>query len=217
MTNKNQSSKINIFGSGNETKVQQIDISIFVASGSEISNELRKEIRDTLEVELINTNLSVLLCYPNRLTDAVIQQCITNLKDELKKLDAIIYEGGGKQKLPQINSAYSHISELDFIKKNCDSVVVFVFVFDELTLSQITLISYYFISKVIKTPDIIIIHNDYIKNLDKFFSSGIFQYCDDNNIKTFNINEIQNEKMEELIRRIRNKKLVSKNNGLLGG
>ncbi|MCP6183059.1 hypothetical protein NL435_27280, partial [Klebsiella pneumoniae] len=84
---------------------------------------------------------------------------------------------------------------------------------DELTLSQITLISYYKITKDIKNPDLIVICNDKIKNLDRFFSLGVLQYCDDNSIKIFDISDIEDEKIENIIRRVRNKKLVSKNKG----
>ena len=59
--------------------------------------------------------------------------------------------------------------------------------------------------------------NDKIKNLDRFFSLGVLQYCDDNSIKIFDISDIEDEKIENIIRRVRNKKLVSKNKGLLGG
>lgn len=88
---------------------------------------------------------------------------------------------------------------------------------DELTLSQITLISYYKVTKDIKKLDLIVIFNDKIKNLDKFFSLGVIQYCDDNSIKIFDITDIENEKIDNIIRRIRNKKLISKDKGLLGG
>ncbi|MDD8372667.1 hypothetical protein LAW74_23610, partial [Escherichia coli] len=110
---------------------------------------------------------------------------------------------------------YTHIAELNFIKKKCDSIIIFVL--DELTLSQITLISYYKVTKDIKKLDLIVIFNDKIKNLDKFFSLGVIQYCDDNSIKIFDITDIENEKIDNIIRRIRNKKLISKDKGLLGG
>ncbi|QLZ76252.1 hypothetical protein [Citrobacter sp. RHBSTW-00107] len=147
--------------------------------------------------------------------DKLFDSCINNLKTELSKIDAVIYEGGGKQTLPDTESVYIHIAELDFINKKCDSIIIFVL--DELTLSQITLISYYKITKDIKNPDLIVICNDKIKNLDRFFSLGVLQYCDDNSIKIFDISDIEDEKIENIIRRVRNKKLVSKNKGLLGG
>lgn len=99
--------------------------------------------------------------------DKLFDSCIKNLKTELSKIDAVIYEGGGKQTLPDTESVYIHIAELDFINKKCDSIIIFVL--DELTLSQITLISYYKITKDIKNPDLIVICNDKIKNLDRFF------------------------------------------------
>ncbi|WP_234096633.1 hypothetical protein [Citrobacter portucalensis] len=216
MSNSNaQKSNVNILGSNNETKVNQFNISIYANDVLSITNELRENIIDTLEGELVNSELNVFLCYPNILKDKLFDSCINNLKTELSKIDAVIYEGGGKQTLPDTESVYIHIAELDFINKKCDSIIIFVL--DELTLSQITLISYYKITKDIKNPDLIVICNDKIKNLDRFFSLGVLQYCDDNSIKIFDISDIEDEKIENIIRRVRNKKLVSKNKGLLGG
>lgn len=168
MSNSNaQKSNVNIIGSNNETKVNQFNISIYANDVLSITNELRENIIDTLEGELVNSELNVFLCYPNILKDKLFDSCIKNLKTELSKIDAVIYEGGGKQTLPDTESVYIHIAELDFINKKCDSIIIFVL--DELTLSQITLISYYKITKDIKNPDLIVICNDKIKISIVFF------------------------------------------------
>ena len=169
MSNSNaQKSNVNIIGSNNETKVNQFNISIYANDVLSITNELRENIINTLEGELVNSELNVFLCYPNILKDKLFDSCIKNLKTELSKIDAVIYEGGGKQTLPDTESVYIHIAELDFINKKCDSIIIFVL--DELTLSQITLISYYKITKDIKNPDLIVICNDKIKNLPEDFN-----------------------------------------------
>ncbi|EEL7631044.1 hypothetical protein GIZ64_16545, partial [Salmonella enterica] len=133
MSNSNaQKSNVNIIGSNNETKVNQFNISIYANDVLSITNELRENIIDTLEGELVNSELNVFLCYPNILKDKLFDSCIKNLKTELSKIDAVIYEGGGKQTLPDTESVYIHIAELDFINKKCDSIIIFVL--DELTL-----------------------------------------------------------------------------------
>ncbi|EMH4164255.1 hypothetical protein RJ498_003564 [Pluralibacter gergoviae] len=213
--NNSQKSTITVIGSNNDAKVNQYNISIYANDVLSIPNEIREGIVDALENELVHSELNIFLCYPNKLQDNYFDSCIKNLKTELIKIDAVIYEGGGKQSLPETESIYAHIAELDFIKKKCDSIIIFVL--DELTLSQITLISYYKVTNDIKKLDLIVIFNDKIKNLDKFFSLGVIQYCDDNSIKIFDITDIENEKIENIIRRIRNKKLISKDKGLLGG
>ena len=213
-SSNSQKSRLNIIGSNNETNVNQFNISIYASDVLSIPNELRENIIDELEGELVHSELNVFLCYPNILEDKSFNSCIKNLKAELSKIDAIVYEGGGKETLPDTENIYIHLAELDFIKRKCDSIIIFVL--DELTLSQITLISYYKITKDIKNPDLIVIYNDKIKKLDRFFSLGVLQYCDDNNIKIFDISDIENEKVENIIRRVRNKKLISKNKGLLG-
>ena len=213
--NNSQKSTINVIGSNNDAKVNQYNISIYANDVLSIPNEIREGIVDALENELVHSELNIFLCYPNKLQDKHFDSCIKNLKTELIKIDAVVYEGGGKQPLPETESLYTHIAELDFIKKKCDSIIIFVL--DELTLSQITLISYYKVTKDIKKLDLIVIFNDKIKNLDKFFSLGVIQYCDDNSIKIFDITDIENEKIDNIIRRIRNKKLISKDKGLLGG
>lgn len=216
MTSSNsQTSKITVVGKDNETTVNQFNISIFSSNPSSITDDLKREIRGVLEEEFIKSELRVFLCYPNKDKDQDSTLCIQHLKSELENINAVIFEGGGKQNLPDTESVYTHIAELDFIKRNCDTIVIFAL--DELTLSQITLISYYKITKEVKFPDLIVIYNDEIQQLDRFFSLGVFQYCDDNNIKIFNMNELQEQKIEILLRRIKNKKLISKDRGLLGG
>ncbi|EPE5169037.1 hypothetical protein ACSJES_003174 [Yersinia enterocolitica] len=214
-SSNSQKSRVNVIGSNNDTKVNLFNIAIYASDVLSIPNELRENIIDALEDELVHSDLNVFLCYPNILEDKSFDLCIQNLKSELSKIDAVVYEGGGKQTLPDTDSVYMHIAELDFIKKKCDSIIIFVL--DELTLSQITLISYYKVTKDIKNPDLIVICNDKIKSFDRFFSLGVLQYCDDNSIKIFDITDIENEKIDNIIRRVRNKKLISKNKGLLGG
>lgn len=214
-SNNSQKSTVNVLGSGNDTRVNQYNITVYAKDVLSIPNELREEIIDALEGELVHSEINVFLCYPNIVQDENFNSSIRKLKMELGKIDAVVYEGGGKQALPGTDSIYVHIAELDFIKKKCDSIIIFVL--DELTLSQITLISYYKVTKEIKKPDLIVISNDKVKNLDKFFSLGVMQYCNDNDIKIFDINEIEDDKVDNIIRRIRNKKLISKNKGLLGG
>ncbi len=214
-SSNSQQSKITVIGGNNDTTVNQFNISIYANDVLSIPNHIRENIREVLEDELISSDLNVFLCYPNNPATHSISSCIQNLKTELEKIDAVIYEGGGKQVLPDTESVYIHIAELDFIKKKCDSIIIFAL--DELTLSQITLISYYKVTKEVKKPDLIVICNDEIKNLDRFFSLGVFQYCDDNSIKIFDINEIENKNIDIIIRRVRNKKLISKDKGLLGG
>jgi hypothetical protein len=216
MANSNsQHSKDTVLGTNNETVVNQINISIFSNDHSSLTDDLKKEIRSVLEGELINSELRVFLCYPNINKDEESTSCIENLRNELNSINAVVFEGGGKQNLPDTESVYIHIAELDFIKRNCDSIVIFAL--DEITLSQITLISYYKITREVKSPDLIVIYNNHVKSLDRFFSLGVFQYCDDNNIKIFDIADVQDQKIEVLIRRIKNKKLISKDKGLLGG
>lgn len=94
MSNSNaQKSNVNILGSNNETKVNQFNISIYANDVLSITNELRENIIDTLEGELVNSELNVFLCYPNILKDKLFDSCINNLKTELSKIDAVIYEG----------------------------------------------------------------------------------------------------------------------------
>ncbi|WP_220386226.1 hypothetical protein, partial [Klebsiella pneumoniae] len=70
MSNSNaQKSNVNIIGSNNETKVNQFNISIYANDVLSITNELRENIINTLEGELVNSELNVFLCYPNILKD----------------------------------------------------------------------------------------------------------------------------------------------------
>lgn len=60
MSNSNaQKSNVNIIGSNNETKVNQFNISIYANDVLSITNELRENIIDTLEGELVNSELNV--------------------------------------------------------------------------------------------------------------------------------------------------------------
>ncbi|HEI3497812.1 TPA: hypothetical protein SI359_004094, partial [Escherichia coli] len=124
--NNSQKSTINVIGSNNDAKVNQYNISIYANDVLSIPNEIREGIVDALENELVHSELNIFLCYPNKLQDKHFDSCIKNLKTELIKIDAVVYEGGGKQPLPETESLYTHIAELDFIKKKCDSIIIFV-------------------------------------------------------------------------------------------
>lgn len=213
-----QNIKSNVIGANNRTTINQVIVNVnnpFFDSKS-LSESLAKEIKAKLTDEFVSTDYNILLCYPNKeIDDKSTIATINKIKDELKELEAFVYEGGGKASLPNTDIAYPHIAELEFIKTiRCDTIIIFAL--DEVTISQLTLISYFKISKEIYSTDMIIISNDELKNSDNFFASGIFQYCDDNNCKLISLTSINETGVRSVIDRIINKKIIQRKAGLLG-
>ena len=166
--------------------------------------------------KFVSTEYNILLCYPNKVIhDKVTLKIIEEIKQELYKMGAKVYEGGGKTALPKTQITYPHLAELEFIKTvKCDTVIIFAL--DEVTLSQLTLISYFKVSKKIDNTDMIIISSDTLKNSDIFLSNGAFQYCDDNNCKLYSLNSLDDAGLKSVISRIENKKIIQRKGGLLG-
>lgn len=213
-----QNIKSSVIGANNRTTINQVIVNVnnpFFDSKA-LSESLAEEIKAKLTDEFVSTDYNILLCYPNKeIDDKPTIVTINKIKDELKELGAFVYEGGGKANLPNTDIAYPHIAELEFIKTiRCDTIIIFAL--DEVTISQLTLISYFKISREIYSTDMIIISNDELKNSDNFFASGIFQYCDDNNCKLISLASINETGVKSVIDRIINKKIIQRKAGLLG-
>jgi hypothetical protein len=213
-----QNIKSSVIGANNRTTINQVIVNVnnpFFDSKA-LSESLAEEIKAKLTDEFVSTDYNILLCYPNKeIDDKPTIVTINKIKDELKGLGAFVYEGGGKGSLPNTDIAYPHIAELEFIKTiRCDTIIIFAL--DEVTISQLTLISYFKISKEIYSTDMIIISSDELKNSDNFFASGIFQYCDDNNCKLISLTSINETGVKSVIDRIINKKIIQRKAGLLG-
>lgn len=205
--NKRSSISIKNEGDGNTYNIQ--------IGGENIGNASKQlgflgldAINDTnsaLVKEFLSKKNNVLLCYPNK-EDEALKPIIEKLKDGLLKIEANIFEGSGKIQLPDVQG-YPHIAELDFIKNlKCDSIIIFVL--DELTLSQLTLLSYYKIESNVQYVDIIAIPSDNIYTYDKFLSNGLIQYCDDNNCKVIKLSSFDDAEVERVIARVKNKKMI---------
>lgn len=161
--------------------------------------------KKSLVSEFFSGDNNVLLCYPNK-EDKMLEPIIKKIKDGLSNIGANIFEGSGKAQLPDVQG-YPHIAEIDFIKNlKCDSIIIFVL--DELTLSQLTLLSYYKIESNIQHVDIIAIPSDSIFNYDKFLSNGLIQYCDDNNCKVIKLSTLDDAEVERVIARVKNRKMI---------
>lgn len=213
-----QNIKSSVIGANNRTTINQVIVNVnnpFFDSKA-LSESLAEEIKAKLTDEFVSTDYNILLCYPNKeIDDKPTIDTINKIKDELKELGAFVYEGGGKASLPNTDIAYPHIAELEFIKTiRCDTIIIFAL--DEVTISQLTLISYFKISKEIYSTDMIIISNDELKNSDNFFTSGILQYCDDNNCKLISLTSINETGVRSVIDRIINKKIIQRKAGFLG-
>lgn len=216
--NVDQQIKSTVVGANNTTIIAQVIVN---ASNQHIDvnaiqNSLIKEIRSSLKEEFVSTEYNILLCYPNKIIrDEPTIRIIEELKQKLNDMGAIVYEGGGKAALPKTQIMYPHLAELEFIKTvKCDTVIIFAL--DEVTLSQLTLISYFKVSKKIDTTDMIIISSDDLKNSDVFLSNGTFQYCDDNNCKLYSLGSLDDAGLNSVISRIENKKIIQRKGGLLG-
>lgn len=183
---------------------------------SDIENRLINEVRNAFREEFVSTEYNILLCYPNSdINDESTLKTIKYIKDKLDDMGAVVYEGGGKTTLPKTQITYPHLAELEFIKTiKCDTVIIFAL--DDITLSQLTLISYYKVTKQIHSTDMIIISNDTLKNSDVFLSNGAFQYCDDNNCKLYSLDSLDDVGLQSVISRIENKKIIQRHGGLLG-
>ena len=206
--NKSPLISINNEGNGNTYNIIQVD----GKNSHDISKQLGflglDRINDTnssLVKEFLNEKNNVLLCYPNK-EDEALNPIIEKLKNGLLKIGANIFEGSGKIQLPDVQG-YPHIAEVDFIKNlKCDSIIIFVL--DVLTLSQLTLLSYYKIETNIQHVDIIAIPSDNIYNYDKFLSNGLIQYCDDNDCKVIKLSTLDDTEIERVIVRVKNRKMI---------
>jgi len=200
-------------GDGNTYNVVQIiakDDAILSQTIGFLGLENIFKTNEAIGSEFISENSNVLLCYPNK-EYKDLEPIIRKIKDGLAYIGAVVFEGSGKIPLPDVGG-YPHIAEIDFIKKlKCDSIIIFVL--DELTLSQLTLISYYKVESNIKNVDIIAIPSDDIYNYDDFLSNGLIQYCDDNDCKVIKLSALDDMQVEKLIQRVRNKKIIQKRSG----
>ncbi|EPM7091672.1 hypothetical protein ACTPL4_000696 [Klebsiella pneumoniae] len=216
--NVDQKIKSTVVGANNTTIIAQVIVNANSPSidTNAIQKTLINEIRSSLKEEFVSTEYNILLCYPNKVIhDKVTLKIIEEIKQELYKMGAKVYEGGGKTALPKTQITYPHLAELEFIKTvKCDTVIIFAL--DEVTLSQLTLISYFKVSKKIDNTDMIIISSDTLKNSDIFLSNGAFQYCDDNNCKLYSLNSLDDAGLKSVISRIENKKIIQRKGGLLG-
>ncbi|EAA3458562.1 hypothetical protein ABFE35_004754 [Salmonella enterica] len=216
--NVDQKIKSTVVGTGNTTIIAQVIVNTNSPDidTNAIQNTLINEIRSSLKEEFVSTEYNILLCYPNKLIrDEPTLKIIKEIKQKLDKMGAKVYEGGGKTALPKTQITYPHLAELEFIKTvKCDTVIIFAL--DEVTLSQLTLISYFKVSKKIDSTDMIIISSDTLKNSDIFLSNGTFQYCDDNNCKLYSLNSLDDAGLKSVIARIENKKIIQRKGGLLG-
>lgn len=216
--NVDQKIKSTVVGANNTTIIAQVIVNANSPNidTNAIQKTLINEIRSSLKEEFVSTEYNILLCYPNKVIhDKVTLKIIEEIKQELYKMGAKVYEGGGKTALPKTQITYPHLAELEFIKTvKCDTVIIFAL--DEVTLSQLTLISYFKVSKKIDNTDMIIISSDTLKNSDIFLSNGAFQYCDDNNCKLYSLNSLDDTGLKSVISRIENKKIIQRKGGLLG-
>lgn len=216
--NVDQKIKSTVVGANNTTIIAQVIVNANSPNidTNAIQKTLINEIRSSLKEEFVSTEYNILLCYPNKVIhDKVTLKIIEEIKQELYKMGAKVYEGGGKTALPKTQITYPHLAELEFIKTvKCDTVIIFAL--DEVTLSQLTLISYFKVSKKIDNTDMIIISSDTLKNSDIFLSNGAFQYCDDNNCKLYSLNSLDDAGLKSVISRIENKKIIQRKGGLLG-
>lgn len=216
--NVEQKIKSNVVGANNTTIIAQVIVNANNPNinTDEIQNRLINEIRNSLKEEFVSTEYNILLCYPNKeIRDEPTLKIIEEIKQKLYNMGALIYEGGGKIALPKTEITYPHLAELEFIRTvKCDTVIIFAL--DEVTLSQLTLISYFKVSKKIDSTDMIIISSDELKNSDVFLSNGAFQYCDDNNCKLYSLNSLDDAGLKSVISRIENKKIIQRKGGLLG-
>lgn len=206
--NKGPSISIKNEGDGNTYNILQVNGD----NAYDVSKQLGflgldqvKDTNNALINEFLSKKNSVLLCYPNK-DDEVLKPIIEKLKAGLYTIEANIFEGSGKTQLPDVQG-YPHIAEVDFIKNlKCDSIIIFVM--DELTLSQLTLLSYYKIESNIQHVDIIAIPSDNIYNYDKFLSNGLIQYCDDNDCKVIKLSNLDDAEVERVIARVKSRKMT---------
>lgn len=216
--NVDQNIKSTVVGKNNTTIITQVIVNANSPhiDTNAIKNSLIDEIRSSLKEEFVSAEYNILLCYPNKeIDDEATLKVIEEIKQKLDRMGAKVYEGGGKTVLPKTQITYPHLAELEFIKTvKCDTVIIFVL--DEVTLSQLTLISYFKVSTKIDSTDIIIISSDTLKNSDIFLSNGTFQYCDDNNCKLYSLNSLDDDGLKSVISRIENKKIIQRKGGLLG-
>lgn len=223
MSNKSsdeQSQKINsvILGSNNSTTLTQVVVNVnsHFVNQELLVEQLKEEIKDALENEFSESDHNILLCYPNKKIDnKTVSYSIDKIKKHLEEKGASVYEGGGKSALPIESVGYSHLSELEFIRKtNCDTVIIFAL--DELTLSQLTLISHFKISRKLELTDVVVISSEDFKNSDQFLLNGAFKYCSDNNCSVISLDSLGDKEIKSIIDRIVNKKIIQRKNGLLG-
>ncbi|EKN4055541.1 hypothetical protein ACOQH3_002382 [Yersinia enterocolitica] len=216
--NVDQKIKSTVVGANNTTIIAQVIVNTNSPNidTNAIKERLINEIRSSLKEEFVSTEYNILLCYPNKvIRDELTLKIIEEIKQKLDNMGAIVYEGGGKIPLPKTQITYPHLAELEFIKAvKCDTVIIFAL--DEVTLSQLTLISYFKVSKKIDSTDMIIISSDTLKDSDVFLSNGTFQYCDDNNCKLYSLNSLDDAGLKSVISRIENKKIIQRKGGLLG-
>lgn len=215
-----QSQKINsaVIGSNNNTNLVQLTVNVnspFVDKDL-LAKQLIGEIQGTLKSEFAESGYNILLCYPNKKIDDDITNCsIAKIKTDLQGIGASVYEGGGKTILPINSVGYSHLSELEFIiQAKCDTVIIFAI--DEVTLSQLTLISHFKISRKLEQTDVIIISSDEFKNSDNFLLDGTFKYCSDHQCNIISLDSFGENEIKLIIDRIINKKIIQRKNGLLG-
>lgn len=217
--NVDQNIKTTVVGANNTTIIAQVIVNTNSndIDTSEIRKNLIDEIRGSLKEEFVSTEYNILFCYPNKeIHDESTLKVIGEIKSSLEALGAIVYEGGGKTPLPRTQITYPHLAELEFIKTiKCDTVIIFAL--DEVTLSQLTLISYFKVSQKIESTDMIIISSDNLKDGDVFLSRGAFQYCDDHNCKLYSLSALDEVGLKSVISRIENKKIIQRKGGLLGG
>lgn len=215
-----QSQKISsaIFGSHNSTKLVQVVVNVNSSFVDQelLTKQLTAEIKGMLENEFSESEYNVLLCYPNKkIDDEIVIHSIDKIKKNLEEKGANVYEGGGKSILPIGNVGYSHLLELDFIlNTKCDTVIIFAM--DEVTLSQLTLISHFKISRRLELTDVVIISSEDFKNSDKFLLDGAFKYCSDNNCAVISLDSFGDNEINSIIERIVTKKIIQRKNGLLG-
>lgn len=207
-----------IFGSNNTTKLTQVvvNVSSHFVNQELLAKQLTEEIKGALESEFTESEHTILLCYPNKKIDNEhVSHAINKIKENLEQKGANVYEGGGKSVLPTENVGYSHLSELEFIRKtSCDTVIIFAL--DEITLSQLTLISHFKISRNLDLTDVVIISSEDFKNSDQFLLNGAFKYCSDHNCSVISLDSFGDDEMKFIVDRVVNKKIIQRKNGLLG-
>ncbi|HDZ0489749.1 TPA: hypothetical protein RRT94_003048, partial [Klebsiella quasipneumoniae] len=107
--NVDQKIKSTVVGANNTTIIAQVIVNANSPNidTNAIQKTLINEIRSSLKEEFVSTEYNILLCYPNKVIhDKVTLKIIEEIKQELYKMGAKVYEGGGKTALPKTQITY---------------------------------------------------------------------------------------------------------------